>query len=494
MIRNKVVATLLLSLIIVVVITRAQTSQDACPSGTPKCYKDLVPYAGHNLSASQLPPNLCPAGCAGDNRRVIVIRIDQSWGTTTNTNVWDAVQCAAAAWNNASDGASPPNKIGYYLVLDQANLTNVADADITIFKQTPNEGLAACDVGINNENANRHNVIKLDPVNGDLGVGGGLNFQASDLCGRVAHELGHVLGIGEASNCRSIMFGANLNGSRDVDTVQSTDVAQVNQNFNSVTRDNCQTTTPAGNVAAEPILTPTPTPTPCLGNGLACSWDGDCCSNSCSQWTYTCKDPDDGGCTPQTCPGQCFEGYCTQTPIVIDVSGDGFSLTNLSNGVAFDLDVDGRKELIAWTSGNSDDGWLALDRNRNGAIDDGSELFGEFTPQAEPHDGERKNGFLALAEFDKAVNSGNNDGIISSADAVFSFLRLWQDTNHNGVSEVQELRSLSSVDLISIDLAYKTSQRVDENGNWFRYRAKVRDSKASRLNRWAWDVRLIRAP
>jgi hypothetical protein len=313
MIRAKILAVLLLPAV-VVVLSDAQTSQDTCPSGTPKCFSDLVPYAGHNLAAAQLPPNLCPAGCAGDNRRVIVIRIDHSWGTTTNSNIWDAVQCAAAAWNNATDNASPPNKTGYYLVLDQANLTNVADADITVVKHSPNEGLAECDVGIDEQNPNRHNTIKLDPSNGDLGSGSGMSFGATDLCGRVAHELGHLVGVGEVLNCRSIMFGANLNGSRDVNTVQATDVAQVNQNFNSATRSNCQTTTPGSNVAHEPIASPTPTPSLCLSNGIACSWDGDCCSNSCSQWTYTCKDPDDGGCTPQTCPGQCFEGYCTQTP------------------------------------------------------------------------------------------------------------------------------------------------------------------------------------
>src|SRR6476646_9066193 len=132
MFKTKNLAILLLFLVVFVTLSDAQTSQDTCPSGTPKCFSDLVPYAGHNLAASQLPPNLCPAGCASDNRRVIVIRIDQSWGTTTNSNIWNAVQCAAAAWNNATDNASPPNKTGYYLVLDQANLTNIANPDITV--------------------------------------------------------------------------------------------------------------------------------------------------------------------------------------------------------------------------------------------------------------------------------------------------------------------------------------------------------------------------
>ncbi|PYS87445.1 MAG: hypothetical protein DMF62_12485 [Acidobacteria bacterium] len=127
------------------------------------------------------------------------------------------------------------------------------------------------------------------------------------------------------------------------------------------------------------------------------------------------------------------------SPIVIDISGDGFDLTNAENGVNFDLDSDGVREGLSWTSTDSDDAWLVLDRNQNGKIDNGLELFGNATEQPDPPAGEDRNGFLALAEFDKPEYGGNADGVISRDDGVFSRLRLWNDSDHNGRSRNSEL-------------------------------------------------------
>jgi hypothetical protein len=185
---------------------------------------------------------------------------------------------------------------------------------------------------------------------------------------------------------------------------------------------------------------------------------------------------------------RCIEGggafdtstcICTPSPIIIDLNNDGSNLTDAAHGVIFDLEANGTPRQYAWTSAGGDEAFLALDRDNDGRITSGKELFGNFTDQPVT---EEPNGFVALSVFDL-----NGDRWIDASDDIYTKLRLWIDANHDGVSQQSELFSLESKGVTRLAYDYKLSKRSDRHGNRFKYKAKA---QINGIERWVWDIYL----
>lgn len=166
-----------------------------------------------------------------------------------------------------------------------------------------------------------------------------------------------------------------------------------------------------------------------------------------------------------------------RSPIVLDLNNNGIETKKIGEGAYFDHDGNGLRESTAWISGG--DGFLVRDLNGNGKIDDGSELFGNYTILK---NGERAgNGFEALAELDE-----NGDGIIDKNDSAYSSLRVWQDENGNGFTEKGELKTLEELGISSIDTGYTSSNKTDANGNKHQQEGSITFEDGSKAN--ATDV------
>ncbi|MDD5297126.1 MAG: calcium-binding protein [Rhodocyclaceae bacterium] len=146
----------------------------------------------------------------------------------------------------------------------------------------------------------------------------------------------------------------------------------------------------------------------------------------------------------------------TKSPLVLDLDGDGVETISKSAGIHFDQDKNGFAETSGWVG--KDDGLLVWDRNGNGAIDDGSELFGNNTVLASGV--KAANGFQALAELDT-----NKDGKVDAKDTAYASLRVWKDTNQNGITDAGELLTLAQAGVKSLNTGYTAQSVTDAQGN-----------------------------
>lgn len=202
------------------------------------------------------------------------------------------------------------------------------------------------------------------------------------------------------------------------------------------------------------------------------------------------QDPCAGGCgTAPPCYPEEEVGYdecicptCTPTPVLIPLDGGRIELSNAADGVSFDMFGTGKLLRVGWPI-SENAAWLALDWNHNGAVDDGTELFGNTRVL---QSGQRaRNGYEVLAELDQ-----NQDGVLSGNDLRFRDLVLWVDKNRDGRSQDGELRTIEDSGITVLSVTPRESRRVDRWGNQFRYRAPVWASRHPRA-RFSWDVFLV---
>ncbi|MET0322486.1 MAG: SdrD B-like domain-containing protein, partial [Duganella sp.] len=138
------------------------------------------------------------------------------------------------------------------------------------------------------------------------------------------------------------------------------------------------------------------------------------------------------------------------TPIAIDLNGDGIhTIAREDMTGSFDLLGTGKAIQTGWLS--KGDGFLAIDSNHNGQIDDISELFGGSA---------KGDGFAKLSSYDS-----NGDGFVDANDADFASLLIWQDANSNGKTDAGELVSLGQAGVVSLKLAFTDLAFLDANNN-----------------------------
>jgi hypothetical protein len=180
-----------------------------------------------------------------------------------------------------------------------------------------------------------------------------------------------------------------------------------------------------------------------------------------------------------------------ESPLILNLEPGYPELTGPE--VLFDLTNCGSPQLLGWTTADSRAGFLVLDRNGDGKITSGAEMFGNYTPFPTPLGYLPTNGFQVLAAFDDPGMGGDGDGWITPKDRIYSSLRLWIDANHDGVSEPWELGALDELGIVGISLSVRESPKRDRFGNQMRYVAsfRLRLSSGELVQRRVVDVFVV---
>ena len=171
----------------------------------------------------------------------------------------------------------------------------------------------------------------------------------------------------------------------------------------------------------------------------------------------------------------CHDPPCQTSPIVIDLNRDGFAFGGPEGAIWYDLLGMGKPFLLQWVRPGENDAFLVHDINRDGVVNDGSELFGNGTRLLLEKNQLARNGFLGLQQFDDPRLGGNDDGYISREDRVWENLYLWVDGDANGLSDSREMRALRDTEFLSLETIPKEAGIRDEHGNWLRF--------------WAWSYK-----
>ncbi|MBX3232690.1 MAG: calcium-binding protein [Labilithrix sp.] len=149
-------------------------------------------------------------------------------------------------------------------------------------------------------------------------------------------------------------------------------------------------------------------------------------------------------------------GKCAcNTPLVLSFDGAAVDFATNATG-SFDLSRDGVCHGGDWPTAVTP--WLALDRDGNGSIDSGAELFGSATKLG--NGSFARNGFDALRDLDD-----NEDGVLDAKDAAFAKIVVWSDRNMDRLSTPNELTSLAEAGVKAIDLHDRREMRCDARGN-----------------------------